>query len=141
MDALSGVVSVIAVVQATEQILSLLIKYYSEVKDAEPEINRLRNEIIGSQQVLRQVQELATDPHLATKLPSLKNLIDQQSSSEVTKQLGELVKILTPGKRGKFKDFLGRLRWPLKKEDVDKTLQSLERYKTTLNVALATDHA
>ena len=43
------------------------------------------------------------------------------------------------GGHGVLKSFGRRLKWPLQKEDVEKTIQLLERHKTTLITAMNFD--
>ena len=139
MEVLGGAASVIAVVQIAGKVWSLCWKYYSDAKDAKSDIERLLNTINAVQIVFQQVQELAKGPG-ATKLLASKSVIER-IPLELTEEFESLRKILDPGITGRTMRTLGlrALKWPLKKDDVDKTLQVLERHKTTLITALNTD--
>ncbi|RPB26719.1 hypothetical protein L211DRAFT_781050, partial [Terfezia boudieri ATCC MYA-4762] len=133
MDVLGTAASVIAVVQLSGQILTLCQKYYDDVKEAKTDMENLRNEITSIQAVLQRAQELAEG---TDKLATSKALIRCLKA-----ELVELVKMLDPGKRKKAMRTIGlrALKWPFTKADIEKTLRSLERHKTTLITALDTD--
>ena len=139
MEALGGAASVIAVVQLAGKLWSLCWKYYSDAKDAKSDIERLLSAVGDVQNVFQQVQELAEGPG-STKLLASKSLIER-IPFELNAEFERLRKILDPGRTNKTMRTLGlrALKWPLKKDDVDKTLQLLERHKTTLITALNTD--
>ena len=139
MEALGGAASVIAVVQLAGKLWSLCWKYYSDAKDAKSDIERLLNTIHTVQSVFQHVQELAKGPG-ATKLLASKSVI-KRIPLELKEEFERLEKILDPGKMNKTMRTLGlrALKWPLKKDDIEKTLQLLERHKTTLITALNTD--
>src|SRR6266536_2457992 len=64
---MAGIGEIVAVIQISEEILSLCWKYYSGVKSAEKDIRNLCDEITALQSVLQKVKELLDDPK-ATKL-------------------------------------------------------------------------
>jgi len=139
MEALGGAASVIAVVDMAGKVASLCWKYYSAVKDAKTDIERLCKEVEAVQGVLKQTQELAKGPK-ASKLLASKPLIEK-IPLELKEEFEQLEKQLDPGKRRKMMHTFGvrALKWPLTSENVDKTLKVLERHKTTLLTALSTD--
>ena len=47
MDPLSATASIIAVIHVSSQVFNLCQKYYTGVKDARKDIQRLRNEVIS----------------------------------------------------------------------------------------------
>ena len=99
MDPLSGVASVIAVVQITGDVLSRLLKYNSDIKDAESDIQRLKANINALKSVLQQVKDLAKGPEGA-KLTTSKKIIEQ-SALEIDEEFKRLREILTPQKRNR----------------------------------------
>ncbi len=138
MEVLGGAASVIAVVQIAGKVWSLCWKYYSDAKDAKSDIDRLMNNINTVQNVFQQLQQLAEGPE-AAKLAASKPVIEK-IASELRQEFERLHEILKPKKREKLGSALGlRLKWPLQKEDVEKTLQLLERHKTTLTTAMNCD--
>jgi len=138
MDPLSGAASVIAVVQVAGQVWSLCWRYYSDAKGAKSDIERLMGNVLALQDLFRHVQALAKGPG-AAKLVASKELIER-TALELEQEFKALQKILEPGKmQGILKSFGRRLKWPLQKEDVEKTFQLLERHKTTLITAMNCD--
>lgn len=139
MEALGGAASVIAVADIAGKVLSLCWKYYSAVKDAKTDIDRLCNEIKDVQEVFQKTQELAKGPQ-AAKLLASKPLIEK-IPSQLREEFGRLEDRLNPGKTKKTMQHFGlrALKWPLTSQDVDKTVRVLERYKATLNAALTAD--
>jgi len=135
MDPLSDAASVIAVVQVAGQVWSICWKYYSEAKDAKPEIDCLMAYILDLQNLFQHVEALAKGPG-AAKLVASKELIES-TALELEWEFKMLQKILEPGKRqGILKSFERHLKWPLQKEDVEKIIQLLEWHKTTLITAM-----
>ena len=130
--------TVIAVAQISAQILSLIVKYYSGVKNAKADIERLQTEVRTFRDVLQKVQDLAQDPR-ATKLSTWASYLTtiNQSLKDVT----ELESRLNPGKRRKTIHRVGlhAFMWPLTSKEVDKYIGGLERQKTALILALNTD--
>ncbi len=139
MEVLGGAASVIAVVQIAGKVWSLCWKYLSDAKDAKSDIERLMSNITAVQCVFQQVQELAKSPG-APKLLASKTLIEK-IPSELQQEFERLLKVLDPGKRKATMKALGlrSLKWPLQKEEVERTFQLLERHKTTLLTAMSCD--
>jgi len=138
MDPLSGAASVIAVVQISKEILTLCGKYALDVKDAKDDIDRLSSEIMALRDVLNTVNDLAEGPD-AAKFPALRDLT--KTISQCLSELMHLKTQLDPGKGRRAMKRLGirALKWPFKTEDINKCIVSLERSKTTINLALSAD--
>src|SRR5258705_5518405 len=139
MEALGGAASVIAVVQIAGKVWSLCWKYYSDAKEAKSDIERLMGMIQTMQSVFQQVEDLAKGPG-ATKLHASKSLIER-IPSEVKQEFDRLENLLEPSNTRSImrKALRQRLKWPLKKEEVEKTLSLLERHKTHLITAMNCD--
>jgi len=138
MDPLSGAASVIAVVQISKEILTLCGKYALDVKDAKDDIDRLSSEIMALRDVLNTVNDLAEGPD-AAKFPALRDLT--KTISQCSSELIVLKTQLDPGKRRRTMKRLGlrALTWPFKTEEINKCIASLERSKTSINLALSAD--
>jgi hypothetical protein len=137
MDGLSAAASVIAVVQISGQVFDLCRTYYSEVRDARTDIQRLCDEVTSLQNVLTNVTHLTS-----AKLPILDFL--NQPNGPVQQCLTELITLaakLNPGQeKDKMRQFgLRALKWPFSSKDVDKAITAIGRHKTTFNLALAAD--
>ena len=142
MDGLSTAASISAVIQITCQAYSLCQTYYLEVKKARKDINVLCKEIIAFQDVLRSVRDMAST-HGPGTLSNLHVLCNADGLvAKCQKEMEELVSGLWSGfgKSEKMKQFGVRaLKWPFRSKDIEKALIRIERYKTTLNLALTAD--
>jgi hypothetical protein len=138
MAGISEAASVIAVSQISEQILSLCWKYYSGVKDAQKDMERLCGEVKALSDALMKVQELLKGPKEA-RLPASNTLAER--IKQCVSELEGLRSRLDPGKGQKTMRRLGlrALKWPFTSEGVDKTITVLNRHKATFHLALNID--
>lgn len=141
MDGISAAASIIAVIQISGQVINLCRTYYSGVRGAKMDIQRLREEITSLQTVLTKVADLANAPD-AAKLSTL-GLLNQPDgpAQQCLTELITLAAKLSPGQgKDTMKQFgLRALKWPFSSKDVDKTITTIERHKATFNLALAAD--
>ena len=95
--------------------------------------------ITAFQTAIQSTKKLTEGPG-ATKLKESKPLLDN-ISPQLEKEFKELLKVIEPGVQQwtKRKLLRRRLEWPLKKEDIEKTIQLLEQFKTTLMTVIACD--
>ena len=128
--------TILAVAELSAKALSVIAKYYLNVKNAKADIERLLNEIKGFHNVLQKVQELVQSPG-STRLPTSSLLAEavQQSLIDIT----TLIDKLHPGKIKRIKQRFRLLTWPLTSKEVDDCITKLERYKTKINLALSVD--
>lgn len=142
MDGLSAAASVVAVIQISGHVFDLCRTYYSEVKEARKDIQRLRDEVTSLQDVLTNVADLADAPSPAHL--SILNLLNQVDGpvQQCQAQLTELAAKLEPGQgKNKMKQFgLRALKWPFSSKEVEKTVVTIGRHKATFGLALAADH-
>jgi len=140
MAGLGEAASVIAVLQISQEILSLCLKYFSAVKHAEKDIKRLCNEITALHDVLKNMKELLEDSK-ATKLRGSKLLVEQLKNC--SSELEDLKNTLDPSQaRNALRRLAPRaLEWPFKREGVEKKITMLNRYKAIFHFALTTDQA
>ena len=151
MDPLSITASVIAVLQAAEAVISVCCDYRSAVKGSSWEVPRVLEEVRALRNVLRVLEELADKAETPSsdsksRLPALKSLCDPDTGTLIKcrTELNNLATKLTPpewtGPAGsKRRGLVQALTWPLKKGDTEKVLASIERFKSTINVAVTTD--
>ena len=122
MDVLSVAASVIAVIQISESAASLCSQYFTAVKNAKPDIERLQGELINLKTVLEGAQRLLTDPNSA-RLRTSQALHDglRGCYSQLTKLEAKLKKKLNPGETGNMMSRFGlrALKWPFESKDVD----------------------
>lgn len=128
--------TILAVVTTSAAALSHIIQYYSDVKEARQDRERLHEEVKALHDVLQNVQCLANGPN-ASKVPSLSSYLKASCSPDIE----ELEARLNPGKGRKAMKKVGlrALKWPFDKKDVDKYIDRLERHKSTISAALGID--
>src|SRR5579862_897159 len=120
MAGIGEAASVIAVIQISQQVLSLCWKYYSGAKGARTDMGRLCDEVTALSRVLERVQELMLDGPKAARLPASSALVGQIEQCSL--ELKDLINRLDPGQGRKAMNRLGlrALKWPFTVEDVDK---------------------
>jgi len=138
MDGVSAAASVVALLEVSLKVVSLCKEYYSKVKDAKDDINRFRLEFQTFVHILRGLRRLAEDSktaHIFASQSLAGSITQCQSDLEILQQK------LDPGKHQKTMSRFGMraLRWPFQSSDVEKIMQSLERYKSTFNATLNID--
>lgn len=124
--------TIIAVVETSFSVLSLIAKYYSDVKKAKEDIEHLKTEVEALYNVLREIQDLVQH----SKIPFLASLATaiQDSLSDI-----ENIKTkLDASERKKARSCIGlrALKWPFTKREVEEHIAKLEKHKTTLALAL-----
>ena len=130
--------TILAVAELSAKALSVIAKYYWDVKNAKVDIERLWNEIKAFHDVLQKVQKLVQN-FGTTRLPISASLGEavKQSLLDIT----ILEDKLNPGKGGRIMKRAGfrALKWPLTSKEVNDCITKLERYKTTIGLSLSTD--
>lgn len=130
--------TILAVVSISGTVIGKIWKYYSDVEDAKEEIERLRLEVEGTRKIIQQLVELVQSAPAGrlNTLPSLDGSIKQTRLD-----LERLDKKLEPGKRHRFMSKVNFkvLTWPLKKEETHDCISRLQRFKSTVAVALGVD--
>ena len=104
-------------------------------------MRRLMDNITALQSVFQHIQSLMNGSDSAKWITS-KLLID--SISELKEDFDRLLQVLdapkiTAEKKRNFLLWKRRLKWPLQKEDIKKTIQLLEQHKTSLIAAISCD--
>lgn len=131
--------TVIAIIETSFSVVSLIAKYYSGVKKAREEVEGLKSEVEAFHNVLRRIQELVQTSNYANKLSLSESLatVIENSSSDIE----HIKNKLDPSRGEKVMRRVGlrALQWPFTKEEVEEQIARLERYKTTLTLALNSD--
>ena len=127
--------TILAVVQISARVLSLLSKYYRDVKDAKGKVKRISEEIETFQDVLQSVQKVIE--HSPSKLPA----VSIAAIVQLQQYLSDLEEKLNPPKRKKLMDRVGlrALKWPFTNKEVEEWITKLNRDKTSLLLALSAD--
>ncbi|KAI5816136.1 hypothetical protein BZA77DRAFT_313721 [Pyronema omphalodes] len=132
MDALSITAAVAGVLSLTDQIAITLKDYIDAVAPAEMEVRSLLLEVTALHQVLGELVMLPrTDDLNGSKLQSSSVLFGavnacQYQLERLSKRLAGLSKLACPN--GKVQVLVTRLRWPLKKEEVQQTMVHLQNF-------------
>jgi predicted oxidoreductase len=131
MDGLSAAASVIAVIQITASLASILRDYYTGVRDAKADIQRLYYSMNSLRTVVAAVKQLNDRFEKSLTLSAL-----------LTDQNGPLQSVLLELKRietkigGVPKDRSARvlksLKWPFQKAEVEKMVLAIDSNKSTL---------
>lgn len=140
MDGVSAAVSILALAGSAKAIYSVLQKYYEDVKEAKSDIQRVSNEILALHGILEKLAGLLNNSD-AAKFSTLAFLFAPEGPAEqCAKQLWEIKEQLD-SHDGMRKSGWRALNWPFKKDQTDKTVLALDRYKTTFALALNADQA
>lgn len=136
MDGISTAVNVIGIIQLTGAIAKVCGGYIKEVKDAEDDIIVLQQALLGLKDLLERISSLLQSPN-GTQLAASPTLINDVMNCHSTLRTLE-VKLNPEGqKKNPMKRFGFRaLKWPLKKAEVNRTMQTIERYKTSFTLSL-----
>ena len=136
MDGISAAASVVALVETSLKVVSLCAEYYSHVKNAKKDVDRLCLEVKAFISVLQNLDKLARS---ATRLFASRSL--NEDIQQCSTHLEHLQKKLEPGKGRKAMSRYGirALKWPFERKELEKDLGMLERYKSTFTAALNTD--
>ncbi|KAL5047362.1 hypothetical protein BDW71DRAFT_42194 [Aspergillus fruticulosus] len=138
MDGLSSAASVIAAIQLTGSVLTMCSVYIHEVKNARGEIIILQQTVAGLEGTLQKLKDFLQGHH-DTGLISSSSLAE--NITDCLSDLGALEKKIDPGSgRELMRKFgLRAWKWPLKRTEVDRIIQNLERYKSSFTLSLSID--
>ncbi|KAJ9481264.1 hypothetical protein VN97_g12229 [Penicillium thymicola] len=138
MEGVSAAASVIGVIQLTGSIVKICGGYLQEMKTAREDIIALQRSITGLEGTLRNLSEFLQGPHV-TKLPTSSLLVN--NVTDCLSDLGALEKKIGPGRgKGMMRKLgLRAFKWPLKRTEVDRIIQGLERYKSSFTFSLQVD--
>ena len=144
MDPVSAIASVVAIYQLAATISGLCFRYGQGVRQAEKDADLIISEIDTFQTYLRTLKEVLVKEGTTTeRLQSLHHIIDGESA--VLKRCGRDLQTLKTKlekvqSEGRFQGAIHRLSWPLKQEEVKKTLNTLKRFTEAVDRALNVDN-
>lgn len=147
MDPVSAVASVIAIYQLASAIAGLCFRYGQGVRQADRDADLVINEIDTFQRYLRTLKDILVNEDVATggseQLANLKEIINSESAAmsrcerDLQDLKGKLEKVQV---EGRLKGPIKKLSWPLKKEEVRKTLNTLKNFMEAVDRALNVDN-
>lgn len=145
MDPLSISVSIITLLQATNEILSLCLKYATAAKGAARAISEVLDEVKNLRNILESLEQLTrsgayADLALASQVVNIRTLCDGENGP-IAKELKYLEEKLRPPEwasqdGSRRKNLFQSLAWPLKETETKKTLTNIERLKGSLGLLL-----
>ncbi|KAH6627042.1 hypothetical protein B0J18DRAFT_157987 [Chaetomium sp. MPI-SDFR-AT-0129] len=142
MEAVSAAANIIAVLQLVERITLLCSRYVKAVKGAKSDIERLQRELEGLRHVLNGTHQLVQGPSGA-RLETSQLLMPalQRCFTELDGLGNALEEPLTSGKRGRLLTRFGLrdLKWPFQSAQIDRTVESLTKFRDTFSAALNLD--
>lgn len=153
MDPLSVTVSVIAVLQAANTVISVCYDFRSAIKDQPWALSRITSSVNELRLILHRLEQVANESELnldetnVARLTTLQVMCQEGGAiSNCFEELKMLEKKLVPGnwagKDGsKRKTLIQTIGWQLKGKEAEEMLQRIERCKSTLNLALTMDQA
>ncbi|KAI5815984.1 hypothetical protein BZA77DRAFT_264639 [Pyronema omphalodes] len=140
-DPLSVAASIVGLIGLVNEVSKILITYVSAVKSAPEEATRLQSELTVFGTVLNQFREFLRKEQLGqlegshfSDISFLLSILGFTSS-----QLNELYRKLdklSPHGGSKVAEFWEKLKWPMKKEDCEKTMVTLHRLAQCLQFSL-----
>jgi hypothetical protein len=142
MEGLGAAASVIAVVELAAKVGKICLDYWSAVKSARSDIERLQKYTENLKTIAHDVQKLLQGPHGA-RLETSQKLLEALNNTR--SQLGDvaakLEATLHMGRRAKAMRRLGlrALEWPFESKDVDKIIANLQRDQDSITNALQID--
>ena len=147
MDPLSAVASVIAIYQLASTVSSLCFRYSHGVRGADRDADLVINEIDTFQKYLRTLKEILATEDAATagldRIRNLNEIIDGESAALRTCESdleGLKTKLVKVQSQGNLRGAVHKLSWPLKQEEVRKTLDTLRKFAEAVDRAVNLDN-
>lgn len=131
MEGLGAAGSIVTLLELSVKLLSTCYQYRKEVKGATKEIQSIIDQLSSLKRVLENLEQLENS-RLPSQPTTLGKLLGNDGPLQQCEEvLKGLMAKLDPAKRWE---------WPLRSRAVKETLGSIERLKSTLVLALSSDH-
>jgi hypothetical protein len=139
MDGLSVVASLIAVAQISGSVVSLCYEYRNGLQTASKDMKRLVMEVKSLRDLLENLVGLVDQDQPTQKLLEAVEKLTQKDGvvNDCKTMLEDLEARLRPVEG--WRKVGQRLVWPFKEQDVMKSVVSIERFKTTISLAISID--
>ncbi|KAI1092560.1 ankyrin repeat-containing domain protein [Rostrohypoxylon terebratum] len=134
MDPVSISASIIAVIQLSSEV----VKYISDVSGATKERIRLRDEVLCCESILQQLRDGSDDSEEAKWSETINSLETPNGPLNRLSVILDLLRSKLQPRDG-FEKAFGALKWPFQEKEVSKMINTMEREKNLLNLALAND--
>lgn len=146
MDPLSAAASVIACYQLTSEITCLCLRYVRGVRQAHKDGDLVIAQIQMFQLSLHRLQAMianeGANPKGRSRLKFLQEIMEGSSVSLLlcSKELEKIrAKLIKAQSGGNLREILHKLSWPLKQEDVDRAMTTLNSFAAAVDRGLAID--
>lgn len=140
--------SIITLIGAVNEVVTICYNYVAATRGAPWALSKMIDELNNLRRVLESIERFYRDTDdddqgTASRLGSIRELCDAQTGS-IAKELDSLMQKLRHPKwagldGSKRQAMMKTLTWPLKEGEAKKTLQNIERMKSTLELALTVD--
>ncbi|KAG8664928.1 uncharacterized protein FPOAC1_012905 [Fusarium poae] len=137
-EALGVASSVIAVVELSEKVFSLCLKYVGQVKNAENDIQRLRNKVNGFLDTAIKLQDLVKGPR-GNELKALQHFKSTIEDSRLKLENLEKQLQLSTSRKGMSFFTICAHKWAFESKEVNEIVEDLERCRGTISSALTID--
>lgn len=135
MDGISAVSSVIAAIQLAQAVGSILMDYYEGVRRARIEIQQLYHAINNLKAILESIDKFNTMVETAL----IHSHILRDPSGPLQLSFKELSALKAKLPRTGVATAIDKLKWPLGKSDVAKTLVVIEAHKSALSLLIGVE--
>ncbi|KAF3921088.1 Ankyrin-3 [Arthrobotrys entomopaga] len=153
-DPLSIAASVIAVIQATNAVLTFCYRFHMQAKDSDKEIFQVITELEDFRAVLTQIEEVLPPKYIKYQEKEDENIqgtltcdvqIDPSEARGLERSLNASQEVLQ-GISDKLQPFLkkgllAKLKWPFEGKVIQERLENIQRQKSTLQLFLSIQHA
>lgn len=146
MDPVSGTASVIAIYQLASTVSGLCFHYSQGVRKADRDADLVINEINIFQRYLQSLKGVLANENLANsstdRLRSLDEIFVGESAALnlCKKDLEDIKNRLSKAQSGgRFKKIVRKISWPLKKEEIENTLNTIKKFTEAVDRALNVD--
>jgi hypothetical protein len=137
MDPLSVAASIIAILQLSNKVIG----YLNDIKDASKERAKCAVEAANLHSLLTNLRYRLEDEDAGTPwFTAIRALDVEKGPFDQFKHSLELLRDRMTDATGHLGHVRNALSWKFKKEEVDRILQSMERLKTLVGIALQMDH-
>ena len=142
-DPLSATASIIAIIQISSQVLSHCYLFLKEANNASKDIAMIISQVGSVESTLRALDHLGAAANLDAAGSQLSILDELRKKGGPFETCLSLLKDLEEKLRpaSGFKKVSRAMTWPLKEKETRKTLDAIERHKSTFTLALTGDSA
>lgn len=132
MDPLSGVASVIAVVQLAQAIGNALKVYYSSVREARVDIDRLFSAISSLESIVAHVELISKSSQSVIIQNFVLDPVGPLAQLEIELKTIRTSLKSSSAKPQRTRNIIASLKWPFQSKEVAKIVAVIERHKTAL---------